>query len=63
MATKRIPTDLPNTRTIDWGGEIRKAWGDEWHKREVAYKFSNGRKFETSTPNGGPYGDSAESDA
>ena len=46
-----------STRTRDYGSEIRKAWGDEWHKKETAYEFSNGRKFVSPGDQGGPYGD------
>ena len=40
---------------IDYGARVREAWGDEWLIKEVVYKFSNGRIFRDSTPNGGPY--------
>ena len=49
-------TSLPPTsRTFDLAALVRKAWGDEWLKKEVVYEFSNGRKFEDSGVNGGPY--------
>ncbi len=36
------------TRVLNWAAEVRKAWGDEYQKPDVAYEFSNGRKFESS---------------
>lgn len=36
------------TRVINWGAEVRKIWGDEYHKPDVVYEFSNSRKFESS---------------
>lgn len=50
----------PSTSQLSFAAQVRKQWGDEWFKKEVAYRFSNGRTFETSTPTGGPYGTSAE---
>ena len=43
-----IPTDPPNSRTIDFGALVRRALGDEYHKHEVVYVFGKGRKFESS---------------
>lgn len=43
-----IPTDPPNSRTIDFGALVRKTLGDEYHKHEKVYQFSDGRKFESS---------------
>jgi hypothetical protein len=34
------------SRTIDYGAMVRKQWGKEWNKPEIAYEFSNGRKFD-----------------
>jgi hypothetical protein len=36
-------------REIDMGAEARKAWGEKWSQPEVAYEFSNGRKFTMKT--------------
>lgn len=47
--------DPPSYRTLNWAAMVRKAWGKEWKKPEVAYRFSNGREFESSDRNGGPY--------
>lgn len=55
MARSGVPLTPPYTRTVDYGSLVRKAWGDNWMKKDVAYEFSNGRKFAASEPNGGPY--------
>ena len=55
MAQGDVPTQKPVTRTIDYGAQVRRIWGDEWHKPEIAYEFSNGRKFNSPGKNGGPY--------
>lgn len=59
MSQPKIDIREPSTSQIDYAARVKKAWGDEWFKHETAYEFSNGRKFETSTPTGGPYGNSA----
>ena len=56
MARSGIPTTPPITRTLDYGALVRKAFGDQWHVPDVAYRFSNGREFRDYAPNGGPYG-------
>lgn len=33
------------TRTINYGDEVKKIWGEEWNKRDYVYHFSNDRKF------------------
>jgi anti-sigma-K factor RskA len=55
MPRSGVPTQPPVTRNRDLGAMVREAWGDEWLKKDVAYQFSNGRRFEVSEPNGGPY--------
>ncbi len=35
----------PTLRLIDWGTQVRNAWGDEWLKKEVIYRFSNGKEY------------------
>ena len=55
MPRSGVPPLPPITRSIDYGALVRKAWGDEWLKKDTAYKFSNGRKFDVSEPQGGPY--------
>ena len=55
MARGGVPLLPPYTRTVDYGALCRKAWGDQWGKKDVAYEFSNGRQFAASEPQGGPY--------
>lgn len=43
-----IPTDPPTSRKIDFGALVKRLLGDEYHKHETVYQFSNGRKFESS---------------
>ena len=37
------------TREIDISAEVKKIWGNKWNAPEVAYEFSNGRKFHLRT--------------
>lgn len=55
MPRSGVPLLPPTTREISFGGLVKQAWGDDWGKKDVAYEFSNGRKFAASEPNGGPY--------
>lgn len=55
MPRSGVPLIPPFTRTVDYGSLVRKAWGDNWLKKDVAYEMSNGKKFAASEPNGGPY--------
>lgn len=41
------------TKIIDWAAEVRKAWGPEWSEPDVAYQFSNDRKFKSTDGAGG----------
>lgn len=55
-----VPTKPPTFRTIDWGAEMRRLWGDEWHAREPGYEFAqmNGRttrRFDDSGDDSGIY--------
>lgn len=43
------------TKPIDYAALVKKAEGEEWNKPEVAYEFSNNRKFNDSGSNGGIY--------
>ncbi len=43
-------------RKIDYRGAVIREWGVDWSKRDIVYEFSNGRKFQDSAQNGGPYG-------
>jgi hypothetical protein len=56
MARGQVPTLPPITRTLDYGALVRKAWGDQFHVPDIAYRFSNNRTFNDPAPNGGPYG-------
>jgi hypothetical protein len=42
-------------RQIDLSAEMKKAWGAEWNKPEIAYEFSNGKKYELRTEDAGIY--------
>lgn len=55
MARGDVPTTPPIFKTVDWGAMVRKSWGDAFHKKETAYLFSNGRKFDDPEGYGGPY--------
>ena len=57
MATNQTGSPPPSTRTLDWGSIVRKVWGDDWLKRDTAYEFSNGRKFQDTGPDSGIYED------
>lgn len=58
-----MPTE-PNhevvTREIDLSAEARKIWGAKWNAPEVAYEFSNGRKFELRTGDAAIYASSPD---
>ena len=47
------------SRKIDYAGAVIREWGVEWSKRDIVYEFSNGRKFQDSFTQGGPYGNPA----
>lgn len=57
--TSRIPPELGSkvtTRTIDVGAQVRKIWGENWAKPDIAYRESNGRTFDcTDLYHGGIY--------
>lgn len=55
MPRSGVPLLKPVTRTIDFGAECKRAWGDEWGRKDIAYNFSNGRKFDASEPQGSVY--------
>jgi hypothetical protein len=51
-----MPTDeFPGGREIDYAAMVRRKWGKEWNKPETAYEFSNGRKFQDTTQQGGSF--------
>ena len=43
-----METDAKFT-VLDMSAEAKKIWGPDWNKPEVAYEFSNGRKFHLRT--------------
>jgi hypothetical protein len=45
----------PTFRTIDLSAEAKRLWGPKWNAPEVAYEFSNGRKFELRTEDAAIY--------
>jgi hypothetical protein len=47
-------------RVIDLNAEVRRLWGPEWNKPEIAYEFSNGRKFELRTEDAAIYATSPD---
>ena len=55
MPRSGVPNLPPYTRSFSLGALVRQTWGDQWGKKDVAYEFSNDRKFAASEPNGGPY--------
>ena len=52
---------MPNNETpvhfsvIDLSAEAKKAWGSQWNKPEISYRFSNGKEFELRTEDAGIY--------
>lgn len=44
-----------NHSEIDWLTLVQKSWGKEWKKPDIAYEWSNGRKFEDTTEQGGSF--------
>ena len=48
MADQTNGSAPPTVRIIDWQGLVRKAWGDEWLKKEKVYECSDGRKYEST---------------
>lgn len=50
------PTKV-TTRILDWAALVKRAWGPEWGEPDIAYQFSNDRKFNSSDGSeGGIYG-------
>lgn len=52
------PRNEPVFREINLAAEIRKIWGPEWNKPEVAYRFSNGKEFTLKTGDAAIYASS-----
>lgn len=38
--------ELPELREIDWDVLVDMVEGEQRHKKDIGYEFSNGRKFE-----------------
>ena len=58
-----MPTEqehAPVFRTLDLGAEARRIWGAKWNAPEIAYEFSNGRKFELRTGDAAIYASSPD---
>lgn len=49
------PTNKPTVRHYDFAALVRETWGEQYHKPEPGYEFSNERKFDDSGPHGGIY--------
>ena len=43
------------TKNIDYAALVRKVVGEEFNKKDIVYEFSDGKKFEDTGSNGGPY--------
>lgn len=54
------PDHAPTFREIDLSAEIRSIWGPAWNEPEIAYEFSNGRKFKLRTGDSGIYASSPD---
>ena len=50
----------PTVREINLGAEIRKIWGPEWNKPEIAYEMADGRKFYLRTGDAAIYATSPD---
>jgi hypothetical protein len=55
MAQGDVPTKPPTFSTRSWAAMVRNSWGEDWHKPEYVYEFSNGKKFYDSRVAGGFY--------
>jgi len=53
--TSEVNNNEPNFRTINVSAEIKKMWGPEWNAPEVAYEFSNGKKYYLRTEDAAIY--------
>ena len=52
----------PKFRTIDMNAEVRKILGPHFNAPELAYEFSNGRKFYLKTEDAAIYATSPDFD-
>ena len=54
-----VPTTPPKTRTFTLDSQVRKAWGDAWHKRDDAYVWPGKRIFKQPDDGGAIYNGSS----
>lgn len=54
-STPTEPSHDPVFREINLSSEVKKMYGPEWNKPELAYEFSNGRKFFLKTEDAAIY--------
>jgi hypothetical protein len=40
--------EKPSFRTTSLSAAIKKSWGTEWSRPDIAYEMSNGRKFDST---------------
>lgn len=59
-ATPTEKSHDPVFTTIDMSAEARRAWGAKWGAPELAYEFSNGRKFYLKTGDAAIYASSPD---
>ena len=50
-------SNAPTIRHYDYAALIRELWGEGWGKPDVAYEFSNDRKYDDSGAHSGIYED------
>lgn len=55
-----MPESNPVFREVNLSAEIKKIWGPEWNKPELAYEFSNSRKFYLRTEDASIYSTSPD---
>ena len=55
MAYTYTPLPPVRTKPLDYAALVKRAEGKDWGKPEPAYEWSNGRKFDDTGSNGGPY--------
>jgi hypothetical protein len=44
-----------NFREINLSAEVKKSWGPQWNAPELAYQFSNGKKYYLRTEDAAIY--------
>jgi hypothetical protein len=61
MSTLKEPSHSPSFREINLSAEVKKIWGAKWDSPELAYEFSNDRKFYLRTEDAGIYSGASNS--